>query len=90
MTKKIILPPGFNLDKAYALQRLMDDPNHKEAMDYIINDICSTYSDPTDPANTHMTYRNIGRASVGREIIQNYKLNLSKIKQIMSKEKKDA
>ena len=84
---KIVLPVGFDVDKSYALQRLMQDTNHKEAVEYIINDLCGTYKDPTDTNNTHMTYRNIGRASVGRAIVEIYKMNLGPIKKALEKEK---
>jgi len=85
--KAILLPKGFDLDKAYALQRLMADEQHKVAVEHIINDLAGTYQDPTDESE-HFTYRNIGRAQVGRDMVAIYKLNLSKIMEMLNKEKK--
>ena len=87
-TPAIILPPGFDLEKSYALQRLMQDENHKQAVDYIIHDLAATYADPTDTDSAYLTYKNIGRASVGRAMVQIYKLNLAAVKAAITKERK--
>lgn len=83
----IILPRGFDLNKSYALQRLMDDKEHKEAVEYIVNDLCGTYTDTFD-ADARIEGRLQGRRSVGLDIVKIYKLNLAEVKKILDKERK--
>lgn len=90
MTKKspaLLLPANFNLDGAYALQRLMNDPDHKTAMDFLVNNLTGTYNDTFD-VDQRIEARLQGRRSVGLDIITIYKLDLAKVKEVLSKEKK--
>ncbi len=82
--KALILPAGFELNGAYAVQRLFADPNHKEAVEFILSSICGTYRDTFD-SDPRIEGRLQGRRSVGLDLVTIYKLELSKIKDAMEK-----
>lgn len=82
-TTSIWLPPGFDLKKSYALQSVMrgtaDEQAQKDAMRYIVEDLCGMSSHPEDLDSQSTTYYNLGRQIVGRGLLQISKLNLSKL-----------
>lgn len=96
MTKKkpiLNLPRGFDLQKSYSLQAILDGRANKEqqveGMKYLVEDLCGTYNDTFDPDSERLSNRLQGRRSVGLDIVQIAKLRLDKVKEILSDKKPD-
>ena len=79
-------PPGFDVNKSYALQAVAegraDEGQQKEAIQYIVTHLCGLNRDPCDVDNAYASYRNMGQQSVGRAINHIVTLNLSVIKEM--------
>lgn len=91
MADHIWQPKGFDLNKSYALQSLAAGVATKEqqieALKYIVEDLCGTYSITFDPDNARLDAHNQGRAYVGHAIAQIVKMQLHKVSKILTKEK---
>lgn len=88
-TPAILLPLGFDLQKSYDLQAVMDGSANKEqqqnAIKYIIQNLCNYDGEPTDLDSPHATYYHLGRRSVARALKDIHKMNLAAIKQVQEK-----
>ena len=91
MASSVWLPKGFNLNKSYSLQALSTGTatpeQQKEALKYIVEDLCSTYGVTFDPDNVRLDAHNQGRAYIGHAIVQITKLRLHEIAELLTKEK---
>lgn len=88
----ILLPLGFDLNQSYDLQAVMNGAATKEqqlsAIKYIMESLCAYDGEPTNLENVNATYYNLGRRSIARALKDIRLLNLGKVKEAMSKEKK--
>jgi hypothetical protein len=91
MSSSIWLPKGFNLNKSYALQALSTGTataeQQKEALKYIVEDLCGIYGVTFDADNARLDAHNQGRAYIGHAIVQITKLRLHEIAELLTKEK---
>lgn len=78
-------PAPYEDDDVYALQAVVNDPNGKKALDWIINHAAGTYETSAVPGDPHMTYFNEGRRSVGRQIVYLLKLNMAAVVEVRRK-----
>jgi hypothetical protein len=91
MALNVWLPKGFNLNKSYALQALSTGTataeQQKEALKYIVEDLCAIYGVTFDADNARLDAHNQGRAYIGHAIVQITKLRLHEIAELLTKEK---
>lgn len=91
MSSSIWLPKGFNLKKSYSLQALSTGTatpeQQKEAIKYIVEDLCAIYGVTFDADNARLDAHNQGRAYIGHAIVQITKLRLNEVSELLTKEK---
>lgn len=93
MSKKFIkgtsiwIPPGFDLKKSYFLQALeagvANKEQQQEALKYLVEDLCGTYSDTFDFDSARISDSLQGQRSIGLAIVQICKMRLDKVKALL-------
>ena len=63
------LPSGFTFSGARALQDLLADTKHLSAVTFLVESICGNGKNNVNFNSSNETYYNLGRSSVGRDII---------------------